>query len=140
VKWVIGLLLVLLVAYGALKGWTHWVANARVAENLRSDPNGERAARVMLLRLPDGSELPVNYLREGDLVFAGADGRWWRAFREGGASVTLVIRGETLTGHARVVLDDPVYRDDVFRRLRPNVPAWLPDWLDARLVVVELEH
>jgi hypothetical protein len=63
-----------------------------------------------------------------------------RAFREGGASVTLVIRGETLTGHARVVLDDPVYRDDVFRRLRPNVPAWLPDWLDARLVVVELEH
>jgi hypothetical protein len=80
VKWVIGLLLVLLVAYGALKGWTHWVANARVAENLRSDPNGERAARVMLLRLPDGSELPVNYLREGDLVFAGADGRWCARF------------------------------------------------------------
>ena len=55
------------------------------------------------------------------------------------APVTVVIRGETLTGVARVVFDDPEFKADVFGRLRPTVPSWLPAWLDAHLVVIELE-
>jgi hypothetical protein len=114
------------------------VVDPRVIEVLRSDPHGERAARVMLLTLPDGRVLPVNYLREGDTVFVGADGTWWRSFRDGGAVITLEIRGETLAGHAVVVLNDPEYTRAVFASLRPRVPKWLPGWLDAKLVVVTI--
>jgi hypothetical protein len=93
----------------------------------------------MLLTLPDGRTLPVNYLREGDKVFAGADGRWWRAFREGDVPVTVLVKGETLSGRASAVLDDPEYTEDVFSRLRPTVPKWLPDALNGVLVVVTLD-
>ena len=133
---VIGLLLALWIGgkvYFAL------VTNEKVARELREVPDGERAARVMLLTFPDGRELPVNYLREGNQVFAGADGRWWRAFREGGVPVKVLIKGEEHSGRARTVLDDPEYTRDVFERLRPNVPKWLPDWLDAYLVVIDLD-
>jgi hypothetical protein len=37
------------------------------------------------------------------------------------------------------VLDDPEYTRDVFERLRPDVPAWLPSWLDAYLVVIDID-
>lgn len=133
---VVGLLLVAFLGmrlYGAM-----WL-NPRVVEELRAQPQGERAGKVMLLTFPDGRTIPVNYLREGTLVFAGADGRWWRAFQAGNVPVTVAIRGETLTGRARTVMNDPVYTRDVFRRLRPNVPTWLPEWLDAYLVVIELD-
>ena len=92
----------------------------------------------MLLTFPDGRQLPVNYLREGDKVFAGADGRWWRAFRDGGAPVTMLIQGQTLSGHATLELDDQAYIDDVFARLRPAA-SWVPQWLDAKLVVITLD-
>ena len=49
--------------------------NPGVAEELRAEPDGDRAQKVMLLTLPSGREIPVNYLREGDRVYAGADGR-----------------------------------------------------------------
>ena len=124
-------LIVLRVFYGA-------VTNPRVLDEITADPDGERARIVMALTLPDGRTLPVNYLREGDRVYAGADGRWWRALRDGDAPVTVMIRGETLAGRAHVVFDDPAYKADVFSRLRPTVPKWLPSFLDAELVVVEL--
>jgi len=115
------------------------VANPKVVEELRSNPTGARAARVALLTFADGSAIPVNYLREGNKVFIGADGLWWREFRDGGAAVSVLIRGETHTGRAFVVLDDPRYVEDVFSRLRPTVPKWLPDWLNGKLVVVTLD-
>ena len=114
------------------------VGNDRVAEELRNDPEGERANIVMLLTLPSGRVLPVNYLREGNQVFAGADGRWWRAFRDGDVPVRTMIKGEQLSGKARVVLDDPEYTRDVFSRLRPAAPQWLPEWLNANLIVIDL--
>lgn len=114
------------------------VRNDRVAEELRNDPEGERANIVMLLTLPSGRVLPVNYLREGNQVFAGADGRWWRAFRDGDVPVRTMIKGEQLSGKARVVLDDPEYTRDVFSRLRPAAPRWLPEWLNANLIVIDL--
>lgn len=138
-KWLIIILGVLVTAFFAFRAIFALVGNPRVAAELRDNPQGERAGIVMLLELPDGRELPVNYLREGNQVFAGADGRWWRPLREGNAPVRLLIRGETLTGKARVVLDDPAYKREVFDRLRPRVPKWLPDWLDAHLVVIDLD-
>ena len=114
------------------------IGNDRVAEELRNDPEGERANIVMLLTLPSGRVLPVNYLREGNQVFAGADGRWWRAFRDGDVPVRTMIKGEQLSGKARVVLDNPEYTRDVFSRLRPAAPQWLPEWLNANLIVIDL--
>ena len=138
-KWLLIVLAVLVVAFLALRLLFGLIANPRVIEELQTDRQGERAGIVMLLTLPGGRVLPVNYRREGDQVFAGADGRRWRALREGDVPVTVTIRGETLPGRARVVFDDPEYKRDVFARLRPNVPKWLPDWLDAQLVVIDLE-
>ena len=65
-------------------GWLFYqsrVANPQVELELRQRPDGERARRVMLVTLPSGRALPVNYLREADKVYAGADGRWWRELR-----------------------------------------------------------
>ena len=63
----------------------------------------------MLMTFPNGQTIPVNYLREGDKIFVGADGAWWREFRDGGASVTLLI------------------------------PSWLPYLLNGKLAVITLD-
>jgi hypothetical protein len=139
-KWLLIVVAVLVVLLGGYRLYMGLLGNPRVVEEIRTNPDGARAARAMLLGFPDGRELPVNYLWEGNRVFAGADGRWWRAFTNGGAPVTLLIRGETLRGHAVVVLDDQAYVDDVFSRLRPTVPDWLPDWLNGKLVVITLDQ
>ena len=48
------------------------------------------------------------------------------------------IRNEKLTGNAVAILDDPDYTHTIFQRLRPNVPKWLPAWLNGKLVVISL--
>ena len=98
------------------------VVNPSVERELRDNPNGERARKVMLITLPSGRTLPVNYLREGDTVYAAADGRWWHQLRGQGAPVELLVRGETLAGHARAIEDDRDHRSAVFDRLRPSAP------------------
>jgi hypothetical protein len=137
-KWVLialGVLVVLIVAYGI---YMRSVVNPRVADDLKADPQGARAERVMLLTFADGRVLPVNYLREGDRVFAGSDGRWWRAFQGEGAPVKVMIKGQTMTGHATLELNDQAYIDDIFSRLRPAA-SWVPEALDAKLVVITLD-
>lgn len=109
-------------------------SNARVVRELRAEPQGERARKVMLLTLPSGKLLPVNYLRDGDSVYAAADFPWWRELRDGGGRGSVWIRGETLHGHVRAILDDPDLRDSVFERLRPTAPRWT-----GTLVAIELE-
>ncbi len=133
----VAVLLVLGVAGTAL--YVVHVFNPRVADEIRHDPQGVRARETMLLTLPGGRSIPVNYLREGDTVFAGADHSWWRAFADEGAATRVLIRGQSLRGHARAVRDDPVYRDAVFARLRPRAPGWLPEWLKGTLVVITLD-
>ena len=113
--------------------------NAQVLEEIRTNPQGARAARSMIITLADGRIYPVNYLREDELVFMGIDGRWWRAFQGSGEPVEMLIQGQRLSGHAQVVLDDPEYVVDVFARLRPKVPSWLPLWLNGKLVVITLQ-
>ncbi len=138
-KWVVGfvcLLLLFLVGYVA---YARMVTNPAVLEELRSNPLGERAAKVMILTFPDGRVLPVNYLRDGERVFVGADGPWWRVFRNGNVPVTLEIQGQRLQGRAQTILDNPAYTEQIFQRLRPNVPDWLPSFLDAYLVVITVE-
>ena len=109
------------------------IANPRVVRELIEHPNGERAQRVMLLTLPSARSIPVNYLREDELVYAGADGSWWKELIGDGAPVTLLLRGETMTGTARAVLDDPAYTQEVFERLRPNAIEGFGTLVEIRL-------
>ena len=108
--------------------------NSRVTQELRDSPQGERARKVMLITLPSGKTLPVNYLRDGGFVYAGADFPWWRELRGAGSPVTLFVKGETLRGHGRAIEDDPERRAAVFARLRPTAISWA-----GTLVAVELE-
>ncbi len=133
-KWLgigVAALIVLLLGYAVYM--TQW-GNPRVVRELREDPQGERAAKVMLLTLPSGKAIPVNYLRDGNTVYAAADGRWWRELRDSGGRGSVLIQGETLQGHVRAVLDDPELRDSVFERLRPTAPR-----LFGTMVVIELD-
>lgn len=123
---------------------TH-VTNAGVASEVRNNPQGERAGIVTLLTFPDGKTIPVNYLKEGNQVFIGADGPWWRQFpdtqsNEAGTKVNLLIRGQNHVGYGTTELKDQAYIDDVFSRLRPTVPEWLPDWLNGKLIIIELKQ
>lgn len=137
-RWFIGIVLALVLLGIGYVVYATRIANPRVVAELRDHSEGERAQRAMLLTLPDGQTFPVNYLREADTVYLGADGRWWRQLR-GGAIVTLLIRGEMLSGQAKPIENDQEYTNEVFARLRPNAPAWLPDWLNGVLVVVSLD-
>lgn len=136
-RWLRIALAIAIALLGGFALYGHYVANPRVAEDIRTNPDGPRARETMLLTLPSGRELPVNYLLEADRVFVGADGPWWRDLRDGGR-VAMLIRGRTLTGEARVILDDPAYTRDVFSRLRPTAPSWLPMWLNGRLIEIEV--
>ena len=132
-------LLVLLVLGAGYMVLTNDERNARIVAEMRADPEGARAARTMLITLASGQMYPVNYLHEGNVVFMGIDGRWWREFLGDGQPVTLWIKGESYEGHARTVIDNQAYTNEVFKRLRPTAPAWLPDWLNGKLVVITLQ-
>ena len=117
---------------GVLLYFEH-IANPRVVRELVEEPNGERAQKVMLVTLPSGRRVPVNYLREGDRIYAAADGRWWKELVGGGSPVAMLVRGETLRGTARAVLDDPAYTQEVFKRLRPNAVKGFGTLVEIRL-------
>ena len=137
-KWILIICSAVLIVYLGSKFYFVFVVNDKIAAELRAHPEGERAKLVMILTFPDGRELPVNYLREGSKVYVGADGRWWRALREGNVPVGVFIKGQEYAGRARTILDDPGHTREIFERLRPNVPRWIPDWADAYLVVIDI--
>ena len=123
-KYTLILIFTLLVLVASYLAYAAFITNPRVERELRESPNGERARKVMLLTLPSGRTIPVNYLRDGEVVYAGADGRWWRELRGEGAPVQLLLRGETRAGRGRAIEDDPDHRADVFGRLRPTAPKF----------------
>jgi hypothetical protein len=112
--------------------------NPMIVNEIKNKPTSEIAGEALALSFSSGKEIPVNYLREGNQVFVGADGPWWREFKNGPTPVKLVIKGVKLTGSATVVLDDPEYTHEIFARLRPTTPGWLPDWLKGKLIVIKL--
>ena len=107
---------------GVAGGWLYYerFANPRVARELLDQPDGERARKVMVLTLPSGRQVPVNYFLDGDMLYAGADGRWWKELVGEGVEVQALVRGENRSGRARAVLDDPDYTERIFQQLRPN--------------------
>ena len=139
IRWALIGLLILMVAFVGYRLSVSEDVNARVAAEIQADPDGARAQKTMLLTLADGRMYPVNYPRDGESVYVGIDGRWWRDFLGDGQRVEMLIRGDVAVGHARTVLDKPALKQDVFSRLRPTVPGWLPDWLNGKLVVIALE-
>ena len=113
-----------------------FIQNPQVTNELIEKPDGDRAKRVMLITLPSGRRLPVNYLFEDPFVYAGADGLWWRELETKpgeGFPVSLLIQGKTYRGSARAVLDDPQYRQEVFRRLRPKAIPGFGTLIEIRL-------
>ena len=98
--------------------------NTRVVQELRDEPHGERAKKVMLISVPSGKTFPVNYLRDPGVVWAAADSPWWRQMSGPGIPVTLLIQGKEIAGHARAIEDEPDLRKQVFARLRPTAPLF----------------
>lgn len=131
-------IVLILVACGAIAVVGYWqyserIANPRVIRELIDNPDGDRAGRVMLLDLPSGRRIPVNYIREQEMAYVAADGGWWSEFAESDQQVTVLLRGETLTGLAHAVLDDPDRTKDVFTRLRPNALEGFGRLIEIRL-------
>ena len=112
--------------------------NAQVAAELRANPQGDRAQKSMLVTLADGREYPVNFLQKDNTLYVGIDGLWWREFSGDGQLVSLLLKGRSLEGQAKVVLDDRELRNRIFAELRPKWPKLLPAWLNGKLVVIEL--
>ncbi len=117
---------------------TVFVGNPRVIAELQSEPDGQLSDLVGILTLPDERKIPVNYLHRNKQVFLGADGPWWRDFRGDGAEVAMWIKGNEFRGIATVKLGESATKDRVFPIIRPRVPEWLPDFLNAKLVVIQL--
>ena len=117
---------------------TVFVGNPRVIAELQSEPDGPLSDLVGILTLSDERKIPVNYLYENEQVFLGADGPWWRDFRGDGVEVVIWIKGNEFRGLATVKLEDRATKDRVFPIIRPRVPEWLPDFLNAKLVVIQL--
>ncbi len=136
--WIAAVTAVLVGVIAAYVAYQANVTNPRVIQTVINDPQGPTARRVMLLTFPDRTVLPVNYLREGTRIYVGADGRWWRTFRNGNVPVQVFVRGESLPGLATAVLDDPSMTEEIFARLRPDVPDWLPDWANGILIVIDI--
>ena len=134
-KWIAVTLVILVSAYFAI---FFLLVNPMILNEIKNEPSSEMAGEALVLTFSSGKEIPVNYLREGNQVFVGADGPWWREFEAGPTPVKLVIKGEKLTGTAVVVLDDPEYTQEIFARLRPTAPEWLPDWMIGKLIVINL--
>ena len=68
--------------------------NRGVVRELLAEPNGEKAAKVMLMTLPSGKQLPVNYWRDpneeaGTFVYAAADFPWWKELQGEGHRVKI---------------------------------------------------
>ena len=68
---VLAILTLSILGYGV---YVTQIGNPCVVADLKQNPMGKRAERTMLLMFSQGKTIPVNYLREGSLVYAGADG------------------------------------------------------------------
>ncbi len=116
----------ILIGFAALIGLAVIVivlANPVVSAILRSERHALLSDGIMLITLKKRgtSELqtfPVDYLRESNIVYVGADSGWWKHL-EGGAEVHLLIQGRERVGRALPILNDPDRSTAGFKKLRP---------------------
>ena len=109
---------------------------------LQSERHGLLSDGVMLITLKKRDSagmktFPVDYLREGNMVYIGSDSGWWKHL-EGGAEVTMLIQGTEYTGWATPILDDPERSSAGFKKLRP----WTykrAEWTGAVFVEVKIQ-
>lgn len=67
------------------------------------------------------------------MVLSAAHGPWWRELTGEGHAVSVLVRGQTLSGRARGVRDDPARTKDVFSRLRPDAIEAFGTLVEIRL-------
>ena len=80
---------------------------------------------------------PVDYLRDGHMVYVGSDSAWWQHL-QGGAEVHLLIQGSQFVGWAMPILDDHDRIREGFMKLRP----WTYKralWSGAVLVEIKID-
>lgn len=109
-------------ALGALNGFPIML--------LQSPIHGVMSKSVVLLTFTGRKsgktyKIPVNYLRDGDLILATTDSGWWRNFRDGGA-VTLHLQGQPYAGTAEAITDEAACIEGLEAMLRryPGYGKW----------------
>ena len=118
-------------------------ANPLVSTVLRSERHGLLSDGVMLITMqrrdsPDMKTFPVDYLREGDMVYVGCDSGWWKHL-EGGAEVRMLIQGTEFVGWATPIVDDTERNRAGFRKLRP----WTykrAEWMGGVFVEIQIRE
>jgi hypothetical protein len=118
------------------------VAHRLVPTILRSERHALLSGHIMLITMKnrDTSNLtsfPVDYLREGNIVYVGCDSAWWKHL-EGGAEVRMLIKGTEVVGWATPIIDDPERIKEGFKKLRP----WTYKralWSGAAFVEIQLQ-
>ncbi len=116
--------------------------NPLVTTILQSEQHALLSGRTMLITLKSRETaqmktFPVNYLREGEMVYIGSDFGWEKHL-VGGAEVRLLIQAREFVGWATPILDDPKRSGAGFRKLRP----WTykrAEWTGAVFVEVEIQ-
>ncbi len=136
--WVKFIIITIIVSVVGFAIYQKNIVNPAVARELRGQPDGLRAERVMLMTIDESYTIPVNYLLEDEVVYVGADGPWWREFTGEGVPVALLIKGKVYAGQARAIVEQPEFTADVFKRLRPRMPQWIPDMFNGVLVQIDL--
>ena len=119
------------------------VANPVVSAVLRSERHRWLSDKIMLITIkqPETSALktfPVDYLREADTIYVGADSDWWQPL-EGGAQVRMLIQGRERSGRAMPILNDPDRIESGFKKLRPST-YWRALWTGAVFIEIKLEN
>ena len=115
--------------------------NPLVTTILQSDQHALLSGRTMLITMKNRETaqmktFPVNYLRDGHMVYIGSDFGWEKHL-EGGAEVRMLIRGKEYVGGAMPVLDDPERSIAGFKKLRPRTYKWAL-WTGAVFVEVRI--
>jgi hypothetical protein len=118
------------------------VAHRLVPTILRSERHALLSGHIMLIMMKkqETSDLitfPVDYLRNGDIVYVGCDSAWWKHLK-GGAEVRLLIQGTEHVGWATPIVNEPERSREGFKKLRP----WTYKralWSEAVFVEIQLQ-
>lgn len=106
-------------ATGTPPDWLIRVVNPLLKLLLRSPLHGPVSDHLAPLtvtgRKAGEYTFPAGYERENDTVYVTSHGtNWWKNLRQGGQEVTVVLRGERLTGHVTVEEDDRAVAGSVY--------------------------